>query len=143
MPEPEPGMPPVVGHEPNFQRVITMNPVTRLVPVLCLSTLLCLGSTGVTLAESPAGPDSESDEVAESHPIMNQPLDGSSPEALAANLEKVRETASEHDFTRLRNALGKMRIYDLSIKNDSAKLAAAVDGKTPEEVIEASADLWR
>jgi hypothetical protein len=109
---------------------------------LFLAALLTLGLAGTALAQDAPAPVAESSEAAESSAIMNEPLDGSSPEALSANLEKIRKEASEQEFIRLRNALGKMRIYDLSIKNDSEKLAAAVNGKTPEEVIEASADLW-
>lgn len=109
----------------------------------CLAALLSLGFVGALQADTDPGPDAEVGEVAESSPIMNQPLDGSSAEALTTHLEKVRTEATEQEFVRLRNALGKMRTYDLSINHDSAKLAAAVNGKTPEEVIEASAELWR
>ena len=120
-----------------------MNPERNRLLLSCLAVLLSLGLAGASLADTPPASGAENSEVAQSSPIMNQPLDGSSPEALTASLEKVRQEASEKDFVRLRNALGKMRIYDLSISNDSGKLATAVDGKTPEEVIEASAGLWR
>jgi hypothetical protein len=123
--------------------VSIMNPDRNRRFLFCLVVLLALGLAGGALADNASGPEPENSEVSESSPIMNQPLDGSSPEALTANLEKIRKEASEKDYTRLRNALGKMRMYDLSINHDSAKLAAAVNGKTPEEVIEASTGLWR
>jgi hypothetical protein len=120
-----------------------MNPQRQRPGALFFAALLCLGFSGPLLAQTAPAPDGEVAEVTESSTIMNQPMDGSSAEALSAYVEKVREEATEEEFVRLRNALGKMRIYDLSINHDAAKLAAAVDGKTPEEVIEASAALWR
>jgi hypothetical protein len=110
---------------------------------LCLAALMTLGLAGAAFAENSQESGTEHSEAVESSPIMHEPLDGSSPEALSANLEKIRQAATESEFIRLRNALGKMRMYDLSINHNSAKLAAAVDGRTPEEVIEASAALWR
>ncbi len=110
---------------------------------VCLAALLSLGLSLSVFAQAAPAADGEAAEVAESSPIMNQPMDGSSAEALTAYLEKVRAEATETEFVRLRNALGNMSVYDLSINHDSAKLAAAINGKTPEEVIEAAANLWR
>lgn len=67
--------------------------------------------------------------------IMNEPMDGSSVEAFAENLEKLKATLSEEDFGRVQSALDWMLFYDFSVGGDKEKLYTKLNGVTPSEII--------
>ncbi len=66
---------------------------------------------------------------------MQIAIDGSSLEAFDASLAKIKETASEADYTTLESAIQWLLVYDLGTGNDRAKLAKNLDGMTGDEVI--------
>lgn len=67
---------------------------------------------------------------------LDIPLDGSSLESFEQSMEKVRKTSSASDYKTLQNAIDYLLLYDLGAKGDMAKLAARLDGKTGQQVLE-------
>lgn len=72
---------------------------------------------------------------------MDIPLDGSSLEAFETSLARVKAHTSAENYTTLINAIEYHLMYDLSAKRDRGKLAANLDGMTPQEVIDKV--IWR
>ncbi len=66
---------------------------------------------------------------------MEIPLDGSSLEAFETSLARVEAHTSPASYNTLLNAIEYLLLYDLSAGRDRAKLAANLDGLTPNEVI--------
>ena len=66
---------------------------------------------------------------------MNEPLDGSSLEVWDARLEELRDLVTVDEYQTLENALNYLLIYDLSARRDRKRLAANLNGMTPNEVI--------
>jgi hypothetical protein len=72
---------------------------------------------------------------------MEIPLDGSSLEAFETSLARVKAHTSAQNYTTLINAIEYHLMYDLSAKRNRTKLAANLDGMTPQEVIDKV--IWR
>lgn len=67
---------------------------------------------------------------------MDIPVDGSSLEAFNKSLEKIRENATDSQYTTLKNAIQYLLLYDLGIRSDRTKLAAKLDGMTGHEIVD-------
>ena len=67
--------------------------------------------------------------------IMDRPMDGSSTEAFEAGLKAVHASAPTGQAQRLDTAIKTLKVFDLSVRNDTARLYAKLDGKTPNEII--------
>ena len=63
-------------------------------------------------------------------------FDGSSLQAFDKSLEQVKETASPADYKSLEGALDYLLVYDLGAQRSREKLAARLDGKTGNEIID-------
>lgn len=67
--------------------------------------------------------------------IMDKPVNFSTPEDVEKSIEAVREQAGEAEARNLRNALGYILAYDLSIGRDKEKMYQKLNGRTPNEII--------
>lgn len=67
--------------------------------------------------------------------IMNEALDGSSVAAFKQGLDQVKAGATASEYQSLRNAIGFMLNYDLSVSRSQEKLYAKLDGLTPNEIV--------
>lgn len=108
----------------------------RLLSVFLLAALLtaCAATTNPKPAEEtpPAAPQFEPWDGNG----MDIPLDGSSLEAFETSVARVKAYSSEKDYITFNNAIDYLMLYDLSVRNDKAKLASKLDGKTPYQVLE-------
>jgi len=68
-------------------------------------------------------------------PIMNQPVDFSTPENVEKTLQIIREQEGEKAYNQLKNAMQYIMVYDLSVGNNEDKLYKKLDGRTPEQII--------
>ena len=101
--------------------------------IAALALLLALGAAGCDRKEGPV--EEAAEEVTEASPILDAPLDGSSPEAFEAGMEKVAAEATEAELRRVRNALELIRNYDLAIRSNPSLFYSRMNGKTPNEVV--------
>lgn len=103
---------------------------------LCLAPASLLAQTGS--AEEAAAPDVAAEEavVTPMSPIMDEPLDGSSDDALRASLEKVKAESTAGEFMNLQKSIGLYRSYDMSLRSNPSALASRLDKKSPREVID-------
>jgi outer membrane lipoprotein-sorting protein len=62
-------------------------------------------------------------------------LDGSSLKAFDKSLEQIKETASPADYQSLEGAIDYLLVYDLGAQRSREKLAARLNGKTGNEII--------
>jgi hypothetical protein len=74
-------------------------------------------------------------ETTETLSIMEQPVDFSSPEAIEATRENIRQQAGEESLYTLDSALKYIMFYDLSMNRDKEKLYKRMNGKTPNQII--------
>jgi len=68
-------------------------------------------------------------------PIMNQPVDFSTPESISKSLQAIREQAGARAVRKMESAMGYMLTYDLAVGRDEAKMYKKLNGKTPNEII--------
>ena len=71
--------------------------------------------------------------------VMDESMNGSNVDAFKAGLEQVKDEATEQEYLQLRNAIGYMLSYDLSVKRSQELLYKKLDGKTPREIIDMGA----
>ena len=67
--------------------------------------------------------------------LMTQAVDFSSPEAVEATMQNIREKEGDKAYTQLKNAMQYIMVYDLSVSNNEEKLYKKLDGRTPEQII--------
>jgi len=67
--------------------------------------------------------------------IMDEPVDFSSPEKVQETLQNIQGQAGEKAATKLKNALGFLLVYDLSVSHNKSKLYKKLDGQTANEII--------
>lgn len=67
--------------------------------------------------------------------VMSQALDGSSQETFEQGMAQVKADATEDEYAQLKSAVAHLLYYDLSVKQDKARLYQKLDGKTPAEII--------
>jgi hypothetical protein len=67
--------------------------------------------------------------------VMDQPVNFSTPEDVEKSMELVREQAGEPAARELKNAMGYILAYDLSLGNNKEKMYKKLNGKTPNEII--------
>lgn len=68
-------------------------------------------------------------------PIMNQPVDFSTPESLAKTMQAIKEQAGPRAARKIDSVMGYMMTYDLSVGRDEAKMLKKLNGKTPKQII--------
>jgi hypothetical protein len=62
-------------------------------------------------------------------------LDGSSLQAFDKSLEQIKETAPPAEYQSLEGAIDYLLVYDLGAQRSREKLAARLNGKTGNEII--------
>ena len=67
--------------------------------------------------------------------VMDQPVDFSTPENFEKSMQKVREQEGDNAHNELKNALQYIKLYDLSVGNNTKRMHKKLDGKTPNEII--------
>jgi len=67
--------------------------------------------------------------------LMTQSVDFSSPEAVEATMQNIREKEGDKAYTQLKNAMQYIMVYDLSVSNNEEKLYKKLNGRTPEQII--------
>ncbi|MBT8074544.1 MAG: hypothetical protein HKP21_12650 [Xanthomonadales bacterium] len=67
--------------------------------------------------------------------VMDQPVDFSTPEAVEESIDRVRQEAGEDEARHLKNALGYILAYDLSLGRDKEKMYKKLNGRTPNAII--------
>jgi hypothetical protein len=106
-----------------------------IVTIFWLALLLCLPFSTLTFAEESQSPDSEE---TESVPPtgLNRPMDGTNTKTFEDSLAIVKEEISEVEYTTLMNAIGYLRVYDISARGDREKVYQNLDGKTPQQIMD-------
>jgi len=105
------------------------------VTIFWLALLLCLSFTTVTFAEESQSPDSEDTESAPPTGL-NRPMDGTNLKTFEDDLAIVKDEISEMEYATLMNAIGYLRVYDLSARGDREKVYQNLDGKTPAQIMD-------
>jgi hypothetical protein len=112
----------------------------RLLRTTTLAAALSLGLAACAAAPTQQEVEEESVKTYEFEPWegdgMEIPLDGSSLEAFETSLARVKAHTSEANYTTLVNAIDYLEVYDLAAKRDRSKVAANLDGLTPNQVLE-------
>lgn len=67
--------------------------------------------------------------------IMDKPVNFSTPEDVEKSIEAVRQQAGDAEARDLKNALGYILAYDLSIGRNKEKMYQKLNGRTPNEII--------
>jgi len=67
--------------------------------------------------------------------IMDQPVNFSTPEDVDKSIEAVRQQAGDAAARDLKNALGYILTYDLSLGRNKDKMYQKLNGRTPNEII--------
>ena len=67
--------------------------------------------------------------------VMDMPVNFSTPEDVDKSIEKVRQEAGEAEALRLKNALGYILAYDLSLGRNKEKMYKKLNGRTPNAII--------
>ena len=102
---------------------------------LSLSTACAERDTGNETATQVAGNGHQGNTTGEAGSLMNQPVDFSSPEAVEATLQSIRENEGDAAYKNVKSAMDYALFYDLSIGNDKEKLYKKLDGETPNNII--------
>jgi len=66
---------------------------------------------------------------------MDMPLDGTSVEAFDASLALVKQHTNEENYRSLEKAIGYLMAFDVSVRNDKARLASRLNGMNGYEVV--------
>jgi len=82
-----------------------------------------------------AEPAKPAKDAGQDAPIMNQPVDFSTPESIAKTFKDIREEAGGRAVRRIEGAMGYIMTYDLSVARDEARMYKKLNGKTPNEII--------
>ena len=83
--------------------------------------------------ETEQAKDSGKTEQGES--LLDQPVDFSSPEAVEKTLQNIREQEGEAAYENLKVAMDYILFYDMSVRNDKAKLYKKLNGQTPKQIL--------
>jgi len=86
-----------------------------------------------TTAPAPAAEPADAADAGMS--IMDKPVNFSTPEDVEKSIEAVRQQAGEAQARDLKNALGYILAYDLSIGRNKEKMYQKLNGRTPNEII--------
>lgn len=86
-----------------------------------------------TTAPAPAAEPADAADAGMS--IMDKPVNFSTPEDVEKSIEAVRQQAGETQARDLKNALGYILAYDLSIGRNKEKMYQKLNGRTPNEII--------
>jgi len=107
---------------------------------LCsLATAACAQDTQPASASAPPEtglPVQTEGEQAAAESLMDKPLDGTSPEAFEAGLEAIKTEVGANEYSSVQSALKSMLFYNMAYRGKKEKLYAAMNGKTPNEIIE-------
>ena len=68
-------------------------------------------------------------------PIMDEPVDFSTPEEVQKTLKKIQETAGATAAGRLNAAMDYIRTYDLAVGHNEQRMYKRLNGKTPNQII--------
>ena len=93
-----------------------------------------------TKAQRPKRPQAKATEpqpmdAFQSSPIMNKPVDFSSPESIKNSIQAIQEEAGDKASNRVESAISYMLVYDLSVGRNKQKLYKKLDGKTPNQIL--------
>ena len=66
---------------------------------------------------------------------MRIPVDGSSLESFDQSLAAIKVKTTADEYAALTNAIDYLLVYNLSAKQDRAKLAQSLNGKTGEQIV--------
>lgn len=66
---------------------------------------------------------------------MRIPVDGSSLESFDQSLAAIKDQTTADEYANLTNAIDYLLVYNLSAKQDRAKLAQSLNGKTGEQIV--------
>ena len=69
------------------------------------------------------------------HPVLDEPVDFSTPERVKSSLQKVLEQAGEGEAMQVSSAMQYLLYYDLNISGNEQALHKKLDGKTPNQII--------
>ena len=111
---------------------------TRHLGILpAFAAVLCLGFAGNSVVWAEEAEGESSTEEAETPPAtgLNRIMDGTNLETFESSLAVVKSEISEKEFKTLMNALGYLRVYDISAKRNKEKVYQNLDGKTPAEIM--------
>lgn len=111
--------------------------ITSMLLILSLSTACAEQDKGSEASEQAAAPVeqvSAAGETEQGDSLMDQPVDFSSPEAVKTTLQNIREQEGEAAYENLKIAMDYILFYDISIRNDEAKLYKKLDGQTPKQI---------
>jgi hypothetical protein len=89
----------------------------------------------VTTDDTPATTQAENSVPEGAVSVMDQPVDFSTPEAVEESIDRVRQEAGEDEARHLKNALGYILAYDLSLGRDKEKMYKKLNGRTPNAII--------
>jgi len=67
--------------------------------------------------------------------LLDQPVDFSTPEAAEKTLQNIREQEGEAAYENLKVAMDYILFYDMSVRNDTAKLYKKLNGQTPKQIL--------
>ena len=86
--------------------------------------------------ESAASAEEAAAEAEAPEPVgLHRPMDGTNLETFERDLEIVKGEITEVEFGTLMNAIGYLRVYDLSANGDKEKVYQNLDGKTPVQIM--------
>lgn len=89
-----------------------------------------------TTAPAPAAEAAQAADAADAGmSIMDKPVNFSTPEDVEKSIEAVRQQAGDAEARDLKNALGYILAYDLSIGRNKEKMYQKLNGRTPNEII--------
>ena len=79
--------------------------------------------------------EEDSQEPREPDPLMDAPLDLSTPEKAQQSISEFNQTASEKQVASLSAAISYLQFHDLSARGNVNLLYRRLHGKTPNEII--------
>lgn len=101
-----------------------------------LIVAMCLAlSLSTACAERDTGDGNQGNTTGVANSLMDQPVDFSSPEAVEATLQSIRENDGDDAYNSVKSAMDYLQFYDLSVNNNKEKLYKKLDGKTPNNII--------
>ena len=84
----------------------------------------------------PAAPASEKPAAPKFGAGMQIPVDGTSLEAFEQSLADIKTKTTKPEYTTLSNAIDYLMVYTIEAKRDRTKLAAYLNGKTGEQIVD-------
>ena len=100
------------------------------------STIAAESPTPAEKTEVPAAnTHTKNNTVNGNNPIMDEPVDFSTPEAIQKTLKRIQETAGATAAGRLDAAMGYILTYDLGVGHNEERMYKKLNGKTPNQII--------